>query len=47
MLTLRLPARSWQLISAGAGAKGQRIYHWALLDIPTAGPPGQHWLLEV
>jgi SRSO17 transposase len=45
MLTLRLPARIWQPISAGAGAKGQRIYHWALLDIPTTGPLGKHWLL--
>ncbi|HET6531871.1 MAG TPA: IS701 family transposase [Actinoplanes sp.] len=39
MLTLRLPARAWQPLSAGAGAKGMRVYDWALIDLPskTAG----------
>src|SRR5262249_6278321 len=37
-----------QPISAGAGAKGQRIYDWALVAVnPTSHPRqhGQHWLL--
>lgn len=50
MLTLRLPARSWQPISAGRGAKGHRLYDWALIDIPspdiaTTSPAGHRWLL--
>ncbi|MGH3659664.1 MAG: IS701 family transposase, partial [Micromonosporaceae bacterium] len=28
-----LPKRAWQRASAGAGAKGQRFYSWALVDI--------------
>jgi SRSO17 transposase len=30
----RLPARAWNRLSAGAGAKGHRWYDWALIDIP-------------
>jgi SRSO17 transposase len=45
-LSLRLPARAWQTVSAGHGAKGHRIYDWALIDIDTPPDrPGQHWLL--
>ena len=36
MLTLQLPRRAWQPISAGAGAKGHRVYDWPLIDVPTA-----------
>ena len=28
-LAEQLPARSWKKLSAGAGAKGPRLYHWA------------------
>lgn len=50
MLTLQLPRRAWQPLSAGAGAKGDRGYDWALIDIPAAGASGyradgQWWLL--
>ena len=45
MLTLQLPRRAWQPLSAGAGAKGMRVYEWALVDIPAAGAAGQWWLL--
>ena len=47
-LAKRLPARAWQRISAGPGAKGPRWYDWALIE---AGDPavtegtGPHWLL--
>ena len=45
MLTLQLPRRAWQPISAGPGAKGHRVYDWALIDIPGTGITGQRWLL--
>lgn len=47
-LTAGLPQRAWQRLSAGAGAKGQRYYDWALI---TLTPPAQSpesacsWLL--
>lgn len=49
-LAVRLPERAWRVRSAGAGAKGQRLYQWAQIDIhPPAGtastPDGHHWLL--
>ena len=40
----KLPPRSWQLLSAGAGAKGHRWYDWAWVAIEP-GCPGHHWLL--
>ena len=51
-LTARLPRRAWQQLSAGAGAKGQRYYDWALITLvpPAESPPddadtGCWWLL--
>ena len=46
-LAVRLPARSWQRLSAGLGAKGERWYDWALVETtdPAAGDSGHHWLL--
>jgi len=43
-----LPARAWQRLSAGPGAKGPRWYDWALIE--AADPAvteggGPHWLL--
>jgi SRSO17 transposase len=47
-LARALPARAWQRISAGPGAKGPRWYDWALIEAAdravTAGD-GPHWLL--
>ena len=43
-LARRLPATAWQTLSAGNGAKGQRRYAWAWLDV-TVDAPGEHWLL--
>jgi len=31
-LAKRLPARAWQRVSAGPGAKGPRWYDWALIE---------------
>jgi SRSO17 transposase len=47
-----LPRRAWQRLSAGAGAKGQRFYDWALVSHPDpAGPADpadtQRWWLLV
>lgn len=50
-LAARLPKRSWRRLSAGSGAKGQRLYDWARIQTTDpavaggAGAPGQHWLL--
>lgn len=46
----QVPARAWQQISSGTGAKGHRYYDWAFirLDHPGPGPgeqAGQHWLM--
>jgi hypothetical protein len=43
----RVPARAWQQVSCGKGAKGHRYYDWAFLCLPPApdGQAGQHWLL--
>ena len=47
-LARRLPARAWQRISAGPGAKGPRWYDRALIEVTdpavTEGS-GPHWLL--
>jgi len=43
-LTATLPRKSWQRLSAGAGAKGHRYYDWAWVAIGP-GKPGPRWLL--
>jgi len=47
-LAKRLPARAWQRLSAGPGAKGPRWYDWALIeaaDPAVTEGTGPHWLL--
>jgi SRSO17 transposase len=47
-LARRLPARAWQRLSAGPGAKGPRWYDWALIeaaDPAVTEGEGPHWLL--
>jgi SRSO17 transposase len=46
-LIAAVPARSWQKISAGAGAHGPREYHWARIPVRAgAWRAGRgHWLL--
>src|SRR6266540_5337131 len=48
-LLRRVPARAWQQISCGKGAKGHRYYDWAFIRLdhdPASGQQhGQHWLL--
>jgi hypothetical protein len=49
-LLRRVPARAWRCISAGRGAKGQRYYDWAFVQLDPdqavpGGQTGQRWLL--
>jgi SRSO17 transposase len=47
-LARRLPARAWQRLSAGPGAKGPRWYDWALIEVTdpaVSSDDGPHWLL--
>jgi SRSO17 transposase len=46
-LLRRVPARAWQCVSAGTGAKGHRYYDWAFLRLDPSSPAhgGQHWLM--
>ncbi|MFE6162129.1 IS701 family transposase [Streptomyces sp. NPDC056486] len=45
-LAKTLPKRAWQRLSAGAGAKGNRHYDWALADIPVDRPGHRHLLIR-
>jgi hypothetical protein len=40
-----LPAHRWQRHSAGAGAKGTRLYNWAWVALTDRDGPGQRGLL--
>jgi SRSO17 transposase len=49
-LLAKVPARAWQCVSAGAGAKGQRYYDWAFVRLDDGSPPvgdqaGRRWLM--
>ncbi|GAA2540492.1 IS701 family transposase [Pseudonocardia hydrocarbonoxydans] len=48
-LTAGLPRHAWQRVSAGAGAKGQRFYDWALVTLtpPADAPDTACWWLLV
>jgi len=41
-----LPASAWQSLSAGAGAKGPRVYDWGAVALSSPAPAGwQRWLV--
>lgn len=46
-IAARVPKRGWARHTAGTGAKGERLYDWALVDITDTEPdrPGCHRLL--
>jgi RNA polymerase sigma-70 factor (sigma-E family) len=50
-LLARIPARAWQQISCGTGAKGHRYYDWAFIRLDHDRDPGpgeqhgQRWLM--
>jgi hypothetical protein len=37
ILAKKVPKRAWQKLSAGAGAKGHRVYNWAVLEETAIG----------
>ncbi len=43
-LVKKVPKRAWRKLSAGRGAKGQRFYDWAVIDL-TERTPGRRQLL--
>ncbi|MFF4291368.1 IS701 family transposase [Streptomyces sp. NPDC001633] len=45
-LAKKIPKRAWQKLSAGAGAKGQRFYDWAYIDLPSTAPGHRHLLIR-
>ena len=44
-LSAALPEAAWTRLSAGAGAKGPRIYDWARVPIRPFSEPDRYWLL--
>jgi SRSO17 transposase len=44
-IAILLSPNVWQKRSAGAGAKGERVYAWALLPLGNVGAARQRWLL--
>jgi SRSO17 transposase len=45
-LAAALPDAVWRRLSAGAGAKGERLYDWARVRLARLqAPPWEHWLL--
>lgn len=44
-LAAQLPAQAWKKISAGAGSKGPREYHWARAEIRPLEDTRSYWLL--
>jgi len=44
-LAAMLPAQAWKKISAGTGAKGPRLYHWARAAIRPLEDTHSYWLL--
>ncbi|MBE3200377.1 MULTISPECIES: IS701 family transposase [Parafrankia] len=44
-LAVTLPTHAWTRISAGQGAKGQRLYDWAFIATSDQDLPGSHHLL--
>ncbi len=44
-LAVTLPKRAWNRISAGQGAKGERLYDWAIIEATDGDLPGRHYLM--
>ncbi|MGW0771062.1 IS701 family transposase [Streptomyces sp. NPDC002676] len=45
-LAAKLPKRAWQQLPAGRGAKGQRLYDWAVIDLADPGPGHRELLIR-
>ncbi|MDQ0946597.1 hypothetical protein QFZ24_000520 [Streptomyces phaeochromogenes] len=46
ILAKRAPKRAWQKLSAGAGAKGHRVYNWAVIDLSDPHPGSRPLLIR-
>ncbi|MFD6422824.1 IS701 family transposase [Streptomyces sp. NPDC060198] len=46
-LAARIPKRAWQRLSAGAGAKGERYYDWAQIEVHGQASRSSQWCLLV
>ena len=44
LLAALLPAQAWQTLSCGQGAKGPRLYDWALIDTDS---PAHRLLVQI
>jgi SRSO17 transposase len=44
-IAAEVPASAWQRLSAGDGAKGPRVYDWAVWPFNGPDPALQHWVL--
>ncbi|MBT2363941.1 IS701 family transposase [Streptomyces sp. ISL-10] len=45
-LVKKVPKRAWQKLSAGRGAKGQRFYDWAVIDLAEPAPGRRQLLIR-
>ncbi|WP_344285785.1 IS701 family transposase [Streptomyces hebeiensis] len=45
-LARKVPKRAWQKLSAGRGAKGQRFYDWAVIDLAETAPGHRQLLIR-
>lgn len=45
-LANKVPKRAWQKLSAGAGAKGYRLYDWAVIDLVDPRPGSRQLLIR-
>jgi hypothetical protein len=45
-LAAKIPKRAWQKMSGGAGAKGNRFYDWAVIDLAEPGPGHRQLLIR-
>ncbi|WP_406447027.1 IS701 family transposase [Streptomyces sp. NBC_01613] len=45
-LAKKVPKRAWQKLSAGTGAKGQRFYDWAVIDLDYPAPGNRQLLIR-
>lgn len=45
-LTKKVPKRAWHKLSAGAGAKGHRLYGWPVIDLADPRPGSRQLLIR-
>lgn len=45
-LARKVPKRAWQWLSVGDGAKGQRLYNWAVVGLAEPAPGRRQLLMS-